>query len=84
MARTRPEVIIGQRRVIGLLTFLATPFLVLAGPGNVDVRFIVTSTLGVALLFLARFRTVGVGLLTGTLATLGVLLVMATRLAGVD
>ncbi len=36
------------------------------------------------LLFIERLRSVGVGLLAGTVVTLGVLLLLGTMLSGVD
>ena len=81
MARER---IIGQRRVVGLLTFFATPFVLLAVPGGIVVSFVVAMLLGILLLFADRFRTAGVGLLTGTVATFGALLLLAAMFGGVD
>ena len=78
------DLIIGQQRVIGLLVFFATPFLVLAIPGDVVALFLGTATLGVFLIFIERLRSVGVGLLAGTVVTLGAVLLLGTMLAGVD
>jgi hypothetical protein len=78
------EVIIGQQRVVGLLTFLATPFVLLALPTNVFVSFAIGAVLGVLLLFADRLRTVGIGLLSGTITTFVALVALATMLAGVD
>ena len=79
-----PDVIIGQQRVIGLLAFFATPFLLLAIPGDVVALFLGSVALGVFLLFIERLRSVGVALLAGTVVTLGVLLLLGTMLSGVD
>ena len=79
-----PDVIIGQQRVIGLLVFFATPFLLLAIPGDVVAVFLGSAALGVFLLFLERLRSVGIGLLAGTIVTLGVLLLLGAMLSGVD
>lgn len=69
--------IIGQRRVIGLLTFFATPLVLVAAPGDVFVSFVVAMLLGISMLFADRCRAAGVGLLTGTIATLGAVLLIA-------
>lgn len=79
-----PDVIIGQQRVIGLLAFFATPLLLLAIPADVVALFLGGAALGVFLLFIERFRSVGVGVLAGTIVTFGVLLLLATMLSGVD
>jgi hypothetical protein len=77
-------VIIGQQRVIGLLTFLATPFVLLAVPANVLVLLVIGTVLGVSLLFAERLRAVGIGLLSATITTFVALVALGTMLAGVD
>ena len=52
------DLIIGQQRVIGLLTFFATPVALIAMPGNVFALFLGSTALGVSLLFLDRLRSV--------------------------
>ncbi len=79
-----PDVIIGQQRVIGLLTFFATPILLLAIPGYIVVLFLGSAALGILLLFIERLRSVGVGLLAGTIVTFGVLILLGTMLTGAD
>ena len=78
------DVIIGQQRVVALLAFFAAPFLLLAIPGDVVALFVGSVALGVFLLFVVRLRSVGVGLLAGTVVTLGALLLLGTMLSGVD
>lgn len=78
------ERIVGQGRVVGLLTFFATPFALLAVPGDVLVSFVVAMLVGISMLFADRFRTAGIGLLSGTVATFGALLLLAAMLGGVD
>lgn len=78
------ERIVGQRRVIGLLAFFATPVVLLAVPGGVVVSFGVVMLVGFAMLFADRFRPAGVGLLIGIVALFGGLLLLATMVAGVD
>jgi len=79
-------VIVGQQRVIGLLAFLAAPVGVVAlgsvFPHNFFVPFAAFVILGVALLFVPRIRSVGVGLVLGTLATVLGLLLLGAMLAG--
>ncbi len=82
--RVAEERIIGQRRVIGLLAFFATPFVLTAVPGGVLVSFVVSMLLGISMLFAYRFRPAGVGLLTGTVATFGALLLLGAMMGGVD
>lgn len=65
------ERIAGQRRVIGLLAFFATPIVLLAVPGGVVVSFVVVMLVGFAMLFPDRFRPAGVGLLIGIVALFG-------------
>jgi hypothetical protein len=78
------ERIIGQRGVIGLLTFFATPFVLLAVPGDIFVSFEVAMLVGISMLFADRSRTAGVGLLSGTVATFGALLLLAAMMGAVD
>ena len=66
------------------LAFFATPFLLLGIPGDVVALVVASVALGLFLLFIERLRSVGVGLLAGTLVTLGVLLLLGTMLSGVD
>gem|GEM_PF-3513763 len=80
----RRDAIIGQQRVIGLLTFLAAPFILLAMPGDVLMSFLLGTALGITLVFADRFRTVGIGLLVGTVTTFGLLVVLGEMLASVD
>ena len=78
----------GQRYVVGLLTFLGTPFALLAVAGGFGLDPVVTLvaflTVGGALLFVRRARYVGGAVLAGTLATLAFLLWLGSQLAGVD
>jgi hypothetical protein len=78
-------VIEGQQRVIGLLAFLAAPIGVVAlgsvFPHNSFVPFVAFLIIGLVLLFVARLRIVGVGLVFGTLATLLGLFLLASMLA---
>ena len=78
------DVIIGQQRVIGLLAFFATPFLLLAIPGDVVALFLGSAAVGVFLLFVERLRSLGTGVLAGTIVTFGVLLLLGTMLSRVD
>jgi hypothetical protein len=78
------ERIIGERRVIGLLAFFATPLVLLVVPGDVSVSFVVAMLVGISMLFVERFRPVGVGLLTGTVAMFSGLLLLAAMMSGVD
>lgn len=78
------ERIVGQRRVVGLLVFFATPFVLLAVPVDVFLAFAVAMLVGISMLFADRFRPAGVGLLTGTAAMFGCLLLLAAMLGGVD
>lgn len=79
-----PDLILGQQRVIGLLTFLATPILLIAAPGDVLVVFLGAAVLGGGLLYFDRLRSVGVGLVAGTFASVAVLLLLASMYSGVD
>ncbi|MDQ4091570.1 MAG: hypothetical protein M3163_14925 [Actinomycetota bacterium] len=79
------EPIIGQRRVLGLLAFFASPFIVLGlGALSSDplVPFVLVGVLGVSLLFVERLRAVGIGLLAGTATTFGGLLLLGAALTG--
>ncbi len=77
------EVIVGQQRVLGLLAFFVTPFVLLAVPG-VLTGFLIATVLGIGLLFVRWGRSVGIGLLIGTGATFGGLLLLAALLGGAD
>lgn len=76
--------IVGQQRVIGLLTFFATPIPLVALSTYSLLSFLAFIALGVLLLFLERLRSVGIGLLAGTAATIGALMLLGAMLAGVD
>ena len=78
---------IGQRRILGLLAFFASPVIVLAlGQlwGDPLVPFVVIGVVGVALLFVERLRTVGIGLLAGSATTFAGLLLLGAALTGAD
>jgi hypothetical protein len=81
------ELIIGENRVIGLIVGFATPFMVLALGGifsNPLLILLMFAALGGALLLVERLRSVGIGLLAGTVLTLAALLTFAALLSGAD
>ena len=82
LAPVPQEVIVGQQRVLGLLAFFVTPFVLLAVPG-VPAGFLIATVVGIGLLSVQWGRSVGIGLLIGT-ATLGGLLLLAALLGGAD
>jgi hypothetical protein len=80
----RQERIIGQQRVIGLLTFFAAPILLLGLLTYSLWSLPIVVALGLLLLFFEPSRSVGIGLLIGTTALIGALMVLAAMLSGVD
>ena len=69
--------------MLGLLAFFVTPFVLPAAPG-VPAGFLIATVLGIGLLSVQWGRSVGIGLLIGTGATLGGLLLLAALLGGAD
>ena len=62
---------IGQQRVIGLLAFLATPFVLMASMAAplTAVQVALFLAAAVACLYFRPVRTTGIGFLTGTVAS---------------
>ena len=73
-----------SQRVVGLLAFFATPIPLLVLSTYSLVPLFAFIALGVSLLFLERSRTAGVGILIGTAATVGAVLLFIGMFAGAD